>query len=217
MRAVAIGKQKVDSAGWVIPDGAAPGTPGYVRRKGDVALSFTLTTPDDPLHSAIAEVARANWASLGVAVTVERVDAATLRANVLAPRPRPWQALLVDMNFAGTPDPDPYPLWHETQVESGQNYGGYSDRITSQMLEQARITTDLEARARLYYAFQSRFADQIPALLLYSPVYNYAVDTSVRGVQIGPLIDPSDRLNGLPGWTVAARRVIVEQSATAQP
>ena len=87
----------------------------------------------------------------------------------------------------------------------------------SELLEQARITTDLEARARLYYRFQSRFVDQVPALLLYYPVYNYGVDVSVRGVQAGPLIDASDRLSSLAQWSVVTRRVIVEQQASPTP
>ncbi len=210
--------QLLDAAGWVIPDGAAPGTAGYARQKEGVELRFTLTAPDDPAHVAIAEAAQATWALLGVQVDVTRVDPATLRGQYLLPRPRTFEALLVDMNFAGTPDPDPYPLWHETQVESGQNYGGLADRATSELLEQARITLDLETRARLYFSFQSRFADQTPALLLFYPVYTYAVDTSVSGVQVGPLIEPSDRLNGLAQWSVVTQRVVVDQpAATAAP
>ncbi|MEI2827874.1 MAG: hypothetical protein V9F04_16860 [Dermatophilaceae bacterium] len=157
-----------------------------MRRKGEIELRFTLTTPNDDLHLALAEAARATWAQLGVVVTLNPVDPSTIRDGYLTPRPRTFDALLVDLNLAGTPDPDPYPMWHETQVESGQNYGGLNDRVISELLEQARITSDLAARARLYYQFQSRFADQTPALLLFYPVYNYAVDTSVAGVQVGP-------------------------------
>lgn len=203
--------QLLDAAGWVIPDGAAPGTPTYIRQKEGVELRFTLTAPNDPLHLALAEAAQATWRQLGVLVEVNSVDPAALRSEHLLPRPRVFDALLVDLNFAGTPDPDPYPLWHETQVESGQNYGGLADRATSELLEQARITLDLETRARLYFKFQSRFADQVPALLLFYPVYTYAVDTSVGGVQVGPLVEPSDRLNGLAQWSVVTQRVVVEQ------
>jgi peptide/nickel transport system substrate-binding protein len=206
--------QLLDSAGWVIPDGTSPGTPGYVRRKGDLELRFILTTPDDPAHVAIAEAAAATWAQLGVVAEVRAVAPVAIREQYLTPRPRAFQALLVDVNLAGSPDPDPYPLWHETQVESGQNYGGFADRITSELLEQARITTDLATRARLYYSFQSRFVDQTPALLLFYPVYSFGVDASVNGVQAGPLIEASDRLNTLGQWSVVTRRVIVEQSPT---
>ena len=203
----------LDNAGWVIPNGATPGTAGYVRSKGNQPLSFALTVPNDPLHQAIAKSAQQTWARLGVVVSLNAADPATLLDQVLTPRPRIFDAVLVDLNLAGTPDPDPYPLWHQTQIDSGQNYGGFDDRISSELLEQARITADLDTRARLYYRFQSRFVDQVPALLLYYPVYNYGVDASVHGVQAGPLIEASDRLNTLANWSVVTRRVIVEQTA----
>ncbi len=206
--------QLLDAAGWVVPSGATPGAPDYVRQKGDVAMRFSLITPSDPVHVAIANSAKDTWAKLGILVSVSPVDPAVIREQYLLPRPRVFDAILVDLNLTGTPDPDPYPLWHETQIESGQNYGGFADRASSEYLEQARITTDQEARARLYYAFQSRFADQTPALLLFYPVYSYAVDASVNGVQLGPLIEPADRLNGLAAWSVVTRRVIVEQPPT---
>lgn len=199
----------LESAGWVFPEGAVSGTDTYVRQKGGVSFSFTLITPDDPVHRAIANSAQATWAKIGVKVEVSPVDPATLRTEYL--EPRAFQAILVDFNFSGTPDPDPYPFWHETQAESGQNYGGFNDRILSELLEQARITDDIGTRARLYQSFQSRFADQTPALLLYYPVYNYAVDTKVGGVQIGPLTDFSDRFSSLAQWYIVTRRVIVEQ------
>ncbi len=212
----------LESAGWVLPEGTVAGTDGYIRQKNGVPLRFTLITPNDPVHVAVAKAAQATWAPLGVRADVTPVDPAALRSQYLEPRPRVFQAILVDLSLAGTPDPDPYPLWHQTQVESGQNYSGLDDRVISQFLEQARITTDINTRAALYRSFQSRFADQIPALLLYYPVYNYAVDTKVSGVRVGPLTDPSDRFNTLSEWYLITRRVSVEQpgggtAATATP
>lgn len=200
----------LESSGWVLPEGAVAGTESYARQKGGVPLRFTLITPNDPVHVAVAEFAKTQWAGLGVQVTVTPVDPAALRTEYLEPRPRIFQAILVDLNFARTPDPDPYPLWHQAQVESGQNYSGLDDRVISQLLEEARINSNINLRAKNYRAFQSRFADQVPALLLYYPVYNYAVDTKVKGVQVGPLTEPSDRFNSLADWYIVTRRVIVE-------
>jgi peptide/nickel transport system substrate-binding protein len=205
----------LSSAGWVLPEGAVAGTPSYVRQKDGVAFQFTLITPDDPTHKAVAASAQATWATLGISITVSAVDPETLQSQYLAPRA--FQAVLTDLNLSGTPDPDPYPLWHETQIESGQNYGGFSDRLTSEYLEQARITLDIETRARRYQAFQSRFADQVPALLLYYPVYNYAVDTKVMGIQVGLLTEPSDRFNNIADWYLATKRVTPTPPANPTP
>lgn len=201
----------LDSAGWTLPPDAIPGSETYVRQKNAQPLQFTLLVPDDAPHLALAEAARETWAALGIRATLSPVEAAAIQSQYL--EPRAFQAVMVDFTLAGTPDPDPYPLWHETQAESGQNYGGWTDRISSQYLEQARITTDLATRSRLYQQFQSRFADQVPALLLYYPVYNYAVDAKVNGVQLGPLTEPSDRFATLAEWYTETRRVVLEQPA----
>jgi peptide/nickel transport system substrate-binding protein len=193
------------NAGWVLPEGAVAGTPSYVRQKDTVPFQFTLIAANDTTHLAVAHSAQATWAAVGISVTVTAVDPASLQSQYLVPHA--FQAVLADLNLSGTPDPDPYPLWHETQVESGQNYGGFADRLTSEYLEQARITLDLETRARRYQAFQSRFADEVPALLLYYPVYNYGVDTKVMGVQIGLLTEPSDRFNNIADWYIATKKV----------
>jgi peptide/nickel transport system substrate-binding protein len=200
------------AAGWVLPQGIAPGSPDYVRQKNNVLLKFTLTVANDDLHLALAQSAQRTWAALGIQVEIVPAEPASLLSQSLAPRA--YQALLADFSLAGTPDPDPYPLWHETQAESGQNYSGWTDRAASQWLEQARITSNLSARARLYQQFQARFADQVPALLLYYPVYTYAIDAKVNGVRLGPLTEPSDRFATLPGWFTETRRVVVEQPAT---
>jgi peptide/nickel transport system substrate-binding protein len=208
----------LEGAGWTFPEGALPGTETYVRQKKGVPLKFTLTVPDTPVHLAVARAAQSTWAPLGVQVEISPEDPVTIRGQFL--EPRAFQAILIDLSLAGTPDPDPYPLWHETQAESGQNYSGFVDRISSQYLEQARITTDLAERARLYQSFQSRFADQVPALLLYYPTYNYAVKADIGGVQVGTLTEPSDRFNTVAEWYLVKRSAVqplAGEGATPNP
>ena len=105
-------------------------------------------------------------------------------------------------------DPDPYSFWHQTEIESGQNYSGYDNRTMSEILEQARITSSRAARAKLYRAFQARFLDETPAVLLYHPVYSYVVSKSVNGVQLGPLLQPADRFHTIDDWYIVIRRVV---------
>ncbi len=202
----------LESAGWLFPEGALAGTESYVRQKDGVSLAFALTVTDAPLDQAVAQSAQTTWAALGIRVIVQTVPAERLQADHL--EPRAFQAALVTYDLTGTPDPDPYPFWHETQVESGQNYAGLNDRSISQYLEQARIIGDIEARARLYQSFQSRFADQVPALLLFYPVYTYGVDRQVGGVRIGALTEPSDRFQTLADWFLESRRAVVETTPT---
>jgi peptide/nickel transport system substrate-binding protein len=194
----------LDSLGWVLPAGASPGTPEYLRSKDEQVLSLSLVLNDNTLDSSIAEMIKTSWELIGIRVNLNRVDTTTLLSSHL--EPRDFEVALTHINLMRFPDPDPYPFWHDSQVEAGQNYSGFSDRNISIWLEQARITPELSRRAELYRSYQYRFQDQAPSLLLYYEVYNYAIDVLVQGVSIGPLFDPSDRFNNIENWHLIARR-----------
>ncbi len=195
-----------------------PASGGNVRTdKDNVALSFTLVHPDDPLHVRIAQLIQQEWAYIGVQVNLQAVPYDQLIATYLAPRS--YQAALIDLNFARTPDPDPYPFWHQAEATSGQNYSQWDNRAASEYLEQARTTTDFTVRARLYRNFQVVFEKDMPSLPLYFPVYNYGVDAQVHGVQVAPLLyDTSDRLSFIANWYLVTRRALEQApTSTVQP
>lgn len=163
-----------------------------------VKLSFVLSYPDDDLHQAIAQMIAEDWADLNIDVTLEAVTPDVFVAQKL--ETRAYQAALVDLNLSRTPDPDPYPFWDLGQAESGQNYSQWNNRLASDSIEQARVTTDLAERTRLYHNFQAIFAEELPALPLYFPVHNYGVSEQILGVTMGPLFDTSDRLLTITEW-----------------
>jgi len=160
-------------------------------------LALELIYPDTEKYRLIAQAIQENWIALGIDVRLEALPYNEL-INTLDKRE--YQAALVDLNLTSMPDPDPYPFWHQTQATSGQNYSMWNDRRASEYLEQARIILDTGERARLYRNFQVRFIDQLPALPLYYPVYTYGVSAEVKGVRIGPIFEPSDRLDTITQW-----------------
>jgi peptide/nickel transport system substrate-binding protein len=194
----------LDAAEWTIPVGATPGTPEYVRAKDDLPLAFELLHADDVTHLAVAQALQEYWRQIGIVVTLRAAPAEELLSQAL--EPREFEAVLAELDLSRYPDPDPYPFWHDSQAEAGQNYSGFSDRNTSIWLEQARTTPDIRKRAGLYRSFSFRFQDQMPSLFLFHPVYTTAIRSQVLGVTMGPLVDPSDRFSSIEGWYVLARR-----------
>jgi len=184
---------------------------GDIRSSDDVTMTLELLYPDDESHAALAEAVRDDWARLGLRVDLKGVSYEELILNYL--EPRQYQAALLDLNLMQSPDPDPYPFWHQAQITGGQNYSKWDDRQASEYLEQARVTLDLAERIRLYRNFQVRFAQELPSLPLYYPVYSYAIDASVQGVRMGSLFLPTDRLNTITDWFLLARRAIVPQGS----
>ena len=189
------------SAGYTFP---AEG--GAVREKEGTQLSFEFLYPDIEPYPSIAQAIAKDWEKLGVRAELQAVPYDELVESRLATRN--YEAALVEQNFSHSPDPDPYPFWHQAQAASGQNYSRWDDRQASEYLEQGRVIVDLPDRARRYRNFQVRFAQEIPALLLYYPVYSYGVDAGVQGISIGPIGIPADRFNNIARWFLVTKTTV---------
>jgi len=197
---------ELKAAGYVLPPD------GSVRAKDNVSMSFTLDYPDDNLHTQIAQAIQQDWGAIGVEVKLQAVSYESLLKDYLTPRT--YQAALVDLDLSRSYDPDPYPFWHQAEITGGQNYSQWDNRPASEYIEQARVVADPAIRARLYRNFQVIFGRELPALLLYYPIYNYAVDQRMQGVQAAPLFESADRFNGIASWYLVTRRAL---DKTSQP
>ena len=190
--------------GWEIPIGILPGAPEYVRTDGEKPLSLQLAHLDEPLYFSIAQMLRSSWQKVGIDVELVSFPAQTILSDMLIPRE--FDAVLTELDASQTADPDPYSFWHDSQAETGQNYSGFEDRNISIWLEQARVTANKERRQELYRDFQFRFRDQVPALMLYHPIFTYAISSDVQGASVGPIFDPSDRFANIGDWFLLVRR-----------
>jgi peptide/nickel transport system substrate-binding protein len=195
------------TAGYIIP---ASG--GAVREKDGDPLEFELLYPDDPQNAAVAEEIQKDLAKIGVAVTPVPLTLDELVADHLSARD--YQAALMEIDTGRFPDPDPYPFWHEAQIDGGQNYSGWENRTASEYLEQARVINDYTERTRLYRNFQVLFNRELPSLPLYYSVYTYGVDQQVQGVRMGPIFSAADRFQNVGEWFLKARRSAEEAAPT---
>jgi peptide/nickel transport system substrate-binding protein len=193
-------------AGYVLP------ADGTIRAKDGVSLSFTMIYPDDSLHTQIAQTIQQDWSAIGVEIKLQAVSYISLFNDYLAPHT--YQAALVDLDLSRSYDPDPYPFWHQAEITNGQNYSQWDNRSASEYLEQARVIADPTIRARLYRNFQVVFSRELPALLLYYPIYTYGVDQRMQGIQAAPLFEPADRFNQIENWYLLTRRALEQ---TIQP
>lgn len=190
-------------------------TSGLTTKDG-TAVKFQLLFPDDPQHQALAQMIKTNWKALGIQVQLDAQPYNTVINDRL--EQRVYQAALVEVNLSNSPDPDPYPFWDQAQASGGQNYSQWANKSASEYLEQARIVNDLAERAKDYRNFQVLFSKDMPSLPLFYPVYTYAIDKGVQGVQVGPLLDPSDRFYNVADWYLVANRSTAQQiTPTVKP
>ena len=185
----------LEQAGWRSPSSLkASGTDDQVQGSQGAQLTLSLLVDGaNATHLRLAEEIARQWAEVGVQVQVEvGLDRERLQSGN-------YMAALVESELL--PDPDPYPIWHSTRVNGqGQNYTGFNNREADELMEQGRQITDSEQRAQLYRRFQEIWSQELPALPLYHPVYNYALDEEVEGVQLGLMLGPGDRFRNISQW-----------------
>jgi peptide/nickel transport system substrate-binding protein len=176
-----------------------------VRTKNGDWLEFTLLTNDLPDRVALADAVAEQWRAIGALVHVQAVNMSDLAQNHLLPRD--YDAALLQWQST-PPDPDPYPAWHSTQATgAGQNYSGFVNRDADEAIEVARLLADRGRRTELYHRFQDIFAEEVPAFVLYQPVYTFGISDRVRGVQIAPMYDPSGRFANISEWAVGMQEL----------
>lgn len=195
----------LDAAGYTLTEGET------VRKKSDAPLALTLTTADTPELLAVAEVLKAQWAQIGVDVTVHVVSRTALLYDVL--KNRSYDMLLTGELYS--PFPDPYPFWHSSQVAyPGLNLAQFASRKADDAIERARATINAEERATAFAELATILADEYPAVFLYQPTYTYVIAPHINNVELPTMTIPADRFADITAWYSKTRRVF---TPTAEP
>jgi peptide/nickel transport system substrate-binding protein len=189
----------LQQAGWVLEPGSR-----YRTRNGNT-FALSLSTPDGYPYPQVAHAIAGQLAAVGVHVTVHAMTAGQLVGTKLARHE--YQLALVAFDMG--PDPDQYTLWHSDPSPGQLNFSSPElprQDLIDKDLQDGRDLTDRGERAAAYADFQSLIVQAAPAAFLFSPTYDYVLSKRIRGVQINPVIDPSDRLEYVSSWYVNVRQ-----------
>lgn len=181
----------LEQAGWKDIDAEG------VRTKDGARLQLVLLTNDRPERIAVSQAIARQWKDLGVKADVHTVGWSGFVQDFLVPRS--FNGALTEY-WSPNVDPDSYQFWHSSQIDKGLNFASWSNRRADELLENARQSIDQIERTEMYREFQAIFADEQPSIMLYYPVYSFAVDKRVQGVKVGPLVAPADRFDGIADW-----------------
>ncbi len=186
--------QKPDEAGTLLDSvNIKKGVDGMRVTDQGRKFSFTLVTLDT-MPSALTDTIKEQWAALGVEVIVEKMrsDAFTERVNK-----RNYGALLIRQNLGY--NRDVYALFHSSQAgEGGLNFSNFKSFRTDGLTEAIRKERDPEDKEKLLRELSKVIIDETPVILLSTPVYYYALDKAVTGMEVKSFDFHSDRLRLLP-------------------
>lgn len=162
-------------------------------------LRLRLVTLSNSNYEKIAEQLASSWRKLGVEVEVIAADNLELQQNYI--RSRNYDVLLYGQNLGL--DSDVYSFWHSSQVnDPGLNISAYKNTDADKLLESGRLAKDQNYKATRYAGFVDIWAKDVPAVILYSPYYNYAQSDVVHGFNAVKISEPSDRFYNIYDWYI---------------
>lgn len=168
-----------------------------MRKKGDTNLRFVISTINQLPYSSIATIVQENWKELGIEVEIQQTEPGRITQDVI--RPRRYDMLLYGELLDTTLDP--YAFWHSSQaLDPGLNFSIFVNKRADTLLEQARTQQDLAKRHESYQELQRVIADEIPAIFINTPVYDYYVASSMHGITRGNVSTPAERFETISSW-----------------
>ena len=164
--------------------------------------SIRIVTLDNPVYKNIANYLAESWRKLGLNVEVIAANSIELQQNYI--RSRNYDVLLYGQNLGI--DSDVYSFWHSSQInDPGLNISLYKNTDVDKLLEAGRLAKDPTYKASRYSAFVEQWAKDLPAVVLYSPYYNYPQIELVSGFEANKIAEPSNRFYNVYDWYIKSR------------
>jgi ABC-type transport system substrate-binding protein len=135
----------------------------------------TLTVPStNPSRQAWSEIIYNNMLAVGIDVDRVIQDWGTIYDRALDPpedvRGKTFDEGGYDMLFVGYAmgtDPDPYALYHSSQVPPGQNYYNWENAENDELCQKIKVTVDETERLGYVKEWQQLAYDELPSITLH--------------------------------------------------
>jgi peptide/nickel transport system substrate-binding protein len=185
----------LSSAGWNDSDGD-----GIRDREGKkFELTILVLTGNDASREQ-AQVLQDALRRIGVQLELRLSEEAAFYELVLA---RNFQAAY--LAWINEPDPDPYGLFHSSQIEGGMNVVSYKSEEADQLIEEARGELDPARRTDLHHQLHEVLARDQPYLWTVQVAEKWAVNKRVQNVAVSNGLGLYHWSPGPRAWWLADR------------
>lgn len=183
---------------------AVDGKKTTVETTVTTTLEFSLLTANVTELEQIAALIKSQWEAVGVRVNIEIAGVADIQGERV--RPRLFDAVLFGQVYGL--DPDPYAFWHSSQRrDPGLNLAQYANPKVDRIMEEIRQAPDAAIRVARLGELQKAITEDIPAIFLASPQYNYHLPTKILNMHTRVIANPSERFGGVTEWYMKTKRV----------
>jgi peptide/nickel transport system substrate-binding protein len=170
----------------------------------EVRLAFALTTGDAPEFKQAVAVIKEQLLKIGVEVDTRKVfETGQINQIIHA---RDYDALFFGQMISY--ESDLYYYWHSSNKNGpGLNIGMYDNKKVNSTLESVQKILTREDRLSKYEVLNEEFKNDIPALMIYSPLYLYATSNRLVNLNLSNITIPSDRFSSVYLWSADTDKV----------
>ncbi len=162
-----------------------------------------INTPD---NLAVAEKIKKYWEAIGIKTNIKEYKSKEMNNDIIPNRK--YDALLYSQSLSF--DPDVYAFWHSSQaVTGGNNIANYHNSEVDVLLSEARQFSDEGKRQELYFKFQELLNDEVPAIFISSPKYDYVQKKDIKNFNVTSISVPSDRFSNISDWYIDTGKKII--------
>ncbi len=178
---------------------------GAARALFKSALPATATTtlvlgyPALSAYESVANEIRDELAPFGITIQPVMIDSFDSNSNLLE-----YDLLLLGQDYGSG---NAYPYWHSASSgQDGANYARYQIKEVDGWLEQLGSESRQAQRETLFDKLTQRLVNDVPAIFLFQPTYQYYAAKKIDGVIVPANADPSDRFERVTDWYTQTRR-----------
>ena len=169
-------KKLLAEAGWRDNDGD-----GILERDGKPFVFTMLQISGSTMQLRMLPVIKESFAAAGIDMRLQTVEWSVYLERL---NQRKFDACC--LGWTGSIDPDPYQIFHSSQIANGHNFIGYRNEALDRAIEELRREFDMKKRIALTRKIEKYLYDDQPYTFLFSGDNLIAVSGDLQNVRVFP-------------------------------
>jgi len=188
--------QLMDEAGWLMEDS------GFRYKDGERFHIHWLIYPEAAWPGIITGMASHTWGELGVELTIEMFDFATVQTLASVPPAGEGQFDIFQMGWSMAIDPDlSGGLWDATRVEEGAFFSsGFTNDRLIELIDLGATTMEQADRIPIYHEIAYITNYYLPVWVLSNGTQLWIFSDRVNNLTVGPFLTWPNAINQQGTW-----------------
>ena len=155
---------------------------GILERDGKPFRFTMLQISGSATQARILPMIKEFFAAAGIDMRLQTVE-----WSVYIERLKQRRFDACNLGWTGSIDPDPYQIFHSSQIGQGDNFVSYKNPDVDRLIEQLRREFDLKKRIAICHAIERHLYNDQPYTFMFYPDVLTALDSRYRNVRLFPV------------------------------